>query len=171
MSRLVLILALLLAFRPSMADQKSAPSTRFVDKAMDYSFQPPQGWIKIESLPRPMTAFKEVVKEGFATNFYVNFHGLPVEPAQEQKFLKEIEKAYKTQGKMTPIVPTKLGGKTAYTWRVVLNIANAKGIETRQVLCFYKRRAYELTFTNPVAQHKRCDAIFDKILASFQFAK
>lgn len=171
MRHLLIIAFTLLVLGSASGQQKPAPATRFVDKEMDYSFQPPAGWVKAEHLPRPMTAFKEVVKEGFATNFYVNFHGRPVEANQEQKFLKEVEKAYKAQGKMTPIIQIKLGGKPAYSWRVVLNSAQAKGIETRQVLCFYKRRAYELTFTSPIAQQKRCDAIYDKILASFQFSK
>ncbi len=171
MRRFLGILAVLVAICPVFAQQKPAPSTRYVDKQMNYAFQPPQGWTKIDTLPRPMIAYKAVVTEGFAPNFYVNFHGAPVEAGQEQKFLKEVEKAYKTQGKMTPIVQTKLGGKTAYTWRVTLTSQNAKGIETRQVVCFYKRRAYELTFTNPVAQHKRYDPICDKILTSFQFTK
>ncbi len=171
MRRVLWVLGAMLAVVSLRADKKPVQTTRYEDKNLNYSFQPPKDWLRVESLPSPIVAYKAPMKTGFATNFSVNLHGVQVDPKKETAFLEETKKAYQKEGTMTPIKQITLGGKPAFTWRVTLKLASAKGLEMRQVLCFYKRRAYELTFTLPIAQRKTYDPMCDKILNSFQFTK
>jgi hypothetical protein len=147
-------------------------STRYEDKQWLYSFQPPAGWKPVPSkdLPKPMVGFSGPNENGFAVNCVVNFHTVAVKAGQEEKFVESVKEEYKKYGTLSELKRFRHQGNIAFGWRTVLSGTN-KGLENRQVVFFFERRAYELTLTLPTANRKKYDPVFEKIVASFRFGK
>lgn len=144
------------------------PNLRYIDAASGFSFQPPDGWLKREGLPKPLVAYIGPQENGFSVNFSVNIYGKRVKKTDEEKFLRDIKIEH---GTIYDRKRVKLANRPAHAWRTRLNVPNYPKLENRMVLCFHNERAYELTFTVAPASLKKYEPVYNRILASFQFEK
>lgn len=154
------------AFAIQKAPKAAAP---YQDKEAGFSFTPPAGWTRKTDLPKPLVAFVGEPDQGYAPNFSANVFARRVPKASEKLFLDDVQMEYKKIGAMSPIKKTKLAGKPAYTWSARISVPNYPTVVNRQIVCFYKERAYELTFTTLPATMKKYEKTFSQIVASFRF--
>lgn len=141
----------------------------YQDKEAGFAFIPPAGWARKADLPKPLVAYVGQPDQDYAPNFSVNVFARRVPKKSETVFLNDVQKEYKKIGTMSAIKKTTLAGKPAYSWSARLSVPNYPTVVNRQIVCFHKERAYELTFTTLPATMKNYEKVLAKIVASFRF--
>ena len=160
-----------------------APAARY--KSATYSVVPPDGWTtSTENLPKGAVAFLGPHELGpqvqdFIVNITVTVEHAPHETLTQYVEAMRRQLASPKEMKIRKDGASVLGGNTpAHTIFGELHVANHAELPvllTHEVIAMHNDRAFILVLTYPkgiaTANEKRYVAIFDKLVASFQWEK
>lgn len=144
---------------------------RYTDTKHRFSLLPPPGWTVNQNLIPHYAVLVEPQARPEEEAATIGTYGEPVHVMTLEAYVKSTRAEIAKQKGLTVYGEKKitLGGEPAYSWRMHVNVPGQAAHENRQVVCLRGPQALTLTLTTLPEAMKKYDAMFDKVVASFQW--